>query len=170
MQQKNLNRNGLFKTVLLTGLLVGTLDLASAYISVGASSGKFPATMLNYIAGGALGRDAALAGGTPAAFLGLFFHYFIACAYTTFFFVVFPYLRFLWYNKYLVGMLYAVFVNVTMGQVILRLSRLPVGPFNLGKAVPDWMILGVIFGIPIAYNAYKYYGANAAAAVAGGGR
>ena len=66
-------------------------------------------------------------------------------------------------------MLYAVFVNVTMGQVILRLSRLPVGPFNLGRAVPDWMILGIVFGIPIAYNAYKYYGASAAA-VGDGGR
>ena len=170
MQQKNLNRNGLFKTVLLTGLLVGTLDLANAYIAVGASSGKFPGTMLNYIAGGALGRDEGLAGGTPAAFLGLFFHYFIAMAYTVFFFLVFPYWRFLSYNKYLVGMLYAVFVNVTMGQVVLRLSRLPVGPFNLGRAVPDWMILGLVFGIPTAFSAYRYYGVGATAVPGGDAR
>ena len=167
MQQKN--SNSLFKTMLLTGLFAGTLDIASAYISVTVKSGKFPAMMFNYLAGGALGLDAAMKGGQPAAFLGLFFHYFIAMAYTVFFFLIFPYLKFLRYNKYLVGMLYAVFVNVTMGQIILRLSRLPVGPFSLGNTFPDWLIFGVIFGVPIAYNAYKYYGVESTA-VADGGR
>lgn len=162
--------NRLFKTVVLTGSFVGTMDLANAYIAVGARTGKFPAEMLNYIAGGALGLDTALHGGTPAAFLGLFFHYFIAFAYTLFFFLVFPYVTFLRFDKYLVGMLYAVFVNVTMGQIVLRLSRLPVGPFNLPHAVPDWMILGIVFGIPIAYNAYKHYGVSSTAAAAGDGR
>jgi hypothetical protein len=167
MQQKN----GLFKTVLLTGLLAGTLDITSAYISVTVKTGKFPSLMFNYVAGGALGLDRALHGGTAAAFLGLFFHYFIAMAWTVFFFVLLPRLKFLWYNKYLVGMLYAVFVNMVMGQVILRLTPLPVGPFNLGNVFTDWLIFGVIFGIPIVYSAYRYYGADAnAAVVADGGR
>lgn len=167
MQQKNLNKDGLFKTVLLTGLLAGTLDITSAYISVTVKSGKFPALMFNYIAGGALGLDTALKGGNAAAFLGLFFHYFIAMAFTVFFFLIFPRLKFLWYNKYLVGMLYAVFVDLIIGQVILRMSRLPVGPFNLGTTFTNWLSFGVVFGIPIAYNAYKYYGVTA---VEDGGR
>jgi hypothetical protein len=171
MQQKNLNRNGLFKTVLLTGLLAGTLDITSAYITVTIKSGKFPATMFNYIAGGVLGLDTAMHGGNAAAFLGLFFHYFIAMSWTVFFFLVFPRLRFLWYNRYLVGMLYAVFVNLVMGQVILRLTPLPRGPFSLGNVFTDWLVFGVIFGIPIAYSAYRYYGVDtSAAAVAAGDR
>lgn len=170
MQQKILNRNGLFKTVLLTGLLAGTLDITSAYISVTVKSGKFPAMMFNYIAGGALGLDTAMHGGNAAAFLGLFFHYFIAMAWTAFFFVLFPRLRFLWYNRYLVGMLYAVFVNMVMGQVILRLTPLPRGPFSLGATFTDWLVFGVIFGIPIVYSAYRYYGVGASAAVGDGGR
>lgn len=161
--------NRLFKTVLLTGLLAGTLDIASAYISVTVKSGKFPTGMFNYIAGGALGLDTAMHGGQAAAFLGLFFHYFIAMAFTAFFFLIFPYVRFLAFNKYLIGMLYAVFVNVTMGQVILRLSRLPVGPFSLGNIFPDWLIFGVVFGIPIVFSAYKYYGVPSTA-VADAGR
>ena len=36
MQQKN----GLFKTVLLTGLLAGSLDISFAYINVTVTSGK----------------------------------------------------------------------------------------------------------------------------------
>ena len=147
-----------FKTVLLTGLFVGTTDILSAFITAYIGSGKFPGKMFNYIAGGGLGIPAAIKGGTAAAFLGLFFHYFIAFSFTLFFFLVFPKLKFLAFNKYLVGMLYAVFVNQVMGQVILRLTPFPRGPFSLADEYIGWMTFGVVFGIPIAYNTYKYYG------------
>lgn len=150
--------NRFFKTVLLTGLFVGTTDLVSAYISVTIQSGNFPKKMLYYIAGGALGLKTSMQGGNGIASLGLFFHYFIAFSFTLFFFWIFPRIRILSFNKYLVGMLYAVFVNVVMGQVILPLSRLPSGPFSLSDSIIGWITLGVVFGIPIAYNAYKYYG------------
>ncbi len=147
-----------FKTILLTGLFVGTTDLISAYVTSFARTGKYSEKMLYFIAGGALGLENSLKGGNGIALLGLFFHYFIAFAYTLFFFLVFPRLKFLSYNKYLVGMLYAVFVNLTMGQIVLRLSRLPVGPLVIANTIIEWLVLGVLFGIPIAYNTYKYYG------------
>jgi hypothetical protein len=148
-----------FKTVLLTGLFVGTTDIISAFISIEMKNGKFPEQMFNYIAGGALGLPAALNGGTPAAFLGLFFHYFIALSFTLFFFLIFPKLKFLTFNKYLVGMLYAVFVSQAMA-LILKLTPLPSGRFGLAGVFIGWITLGIVFGIPIAYNAYKYYGVD----------
>ncbi len=148
--------NKFFKTVLLTGLFVGTTDIISAFINVYIKTGKFPEKMFNYIAGGALGLPAALNGGTAAAFLGLFSHYFIAFSFTLFFFLVFPKLKFLAFNKYLIGMLYAVFVSQAMA-LILKLTALPSGPFNLAGVFVGWIELGVIFGIPIVYNTYKYY-------------
>jgi hypothetical protein len=150
--------NKFFKTVLLTGLFVGTTDIVSAFITVWARNGKFAEKMFHYIAGGALGLETSMKGGVGVAFLGLFFHYFIAFAFTLFFFVVFPRLKFLFFNKYLVGMLYAVFVNVVMSQLILPLTPLPAQHFNLEHTYIEWVILGVLFGIPIVYNAYKYYG------------
>src|ERR1700730_6927722 len=150
--------NKFFKTVLLTGLFVGTTDLVSAYVNLTIRSGNFPKKMLYYIAGGALGLKSSLQGGNWVAFLGLFFHYFIAFSFTLFFFWIFPKIKVLSFDKYLVGMLYAVFVNVVMGQVVLPLSRLPTGPFCLSDSVIDWIVLGVLFGIPIAYNAYRHYG------------
>jgi len=151
--------NRFFKTVLLTGLFVGTTDLMYACISVTVRTGKFPGKMLYYIAGGALGLQSSMQGGNRVALLGLFFHYFIAFAFTLLFFFLLPRVKFLSFDKYLVGMLYAIFVNLVMGQLILRLSRLPVGPFDLADtAVPGWIIFGIVFGIPIAYKAYKYYG------------
>jgi hypothetical protein len=139
---------------------VGTTDLISAYITLTIRSGNFPSKMLYYIAAGALGIKTSLQGGNWAAFLGLFFHYFIAFAFTLFFFWIFPRIKVLAFDKYLVGMLYAVFVNVLMGQVIIPFSRLPSSPFSLSDSIIDWIVLGVLFGIPIAYNAYKYYGVD----------
>jgi hypothetical protein len=153
--------NRFFKTVFLTGLFVGTTDLISAYISLTIKSGNFPRKMLYYIAGAAIGLKTALQGGNGIALLGLFFHYFIAFAFTLFFFWIFPRIKILSFNKYLIGMLYAVFVDLVMGQVVLPLSRLPSGPFNLSDSVIDWIILGVLFGIPITYSAYKYYRVDA---------
>jgi hypothetical protein len=150
--------NKFFKTVLLTGLFVGTTDLMYAFTTLFIQSGKFTEKMFNYIAGGALGLETSMKGGTGIAFLGLFFHYFIAFAFTLFFFWIFPRLKFLSFNKYLVGMLYAVFVNLAVEQVILRLTPLPPGSFSLTEAYVNWVIFGIVFGIPIVYNAYKYYG------------
>jgi hypothetical protein len=150
--------NRFLKAVLLTGLFVGTTDLVSAYITQWIKTGKFAEKMLNYIAGGALGLENSIPGGNWVALLGLFFHYFISFSFTLLFFLLLPRVKFLAFNKYLVGMLYAVFVNVVMGQVILPLSRLPTGPFSVANSVVGWIVLGVLFGVPIAYNAYKYYG------------
>ena len=147
-----------FKAVLLTGLFVGVADLLSAYISQWIKTGAYAAKMLNYIAGGALGLETSMSGGNWVQFLGLFFHFFICFAFTLLFFLVFPKLKFLSYNKYLVGMLYGVFIAVMVNQVILKFTPLPTQPFTVSGQIIAWFILGVLVGIPIAYNAYKYYG------------
>lgn len=151
-------RPGLFKTILLTGLLVGTLDLTAAYISQWIKTGAYSAGMLKYIAGGALGLETSMKGGNWVAFLGLFFHYFIAMSFTVLFFLVFPRLKFLWYDKYLVGVLYAVFVALVVNQLILPLTPLPTKPFDLSMAVQGWFVLALALGIPIVYRAYRFYG------------
>ena len=149
--------NRFFKTVLLTGLFVGTTDLISAYVTVFIRNGKFPEGMLNYIAGGALGLSVSMKGGNAAAFLGLLIHYFIAFSFTLFFFWIFPKWKGFGFNKYLVGMLYAVFVNLTMGFLVLPLTPLGSGAFILSRALVDWYVFGVVFGIPVVYRTYKYY-------------
>lgn len=147
-----------FKTVVLTGLFVGTTDLIAAYVTQYVKTGQFADKMLHYIAGGALGLETSMRGGNGVAFLGLLFHYFIAFAFTLFFFLIFPKLKFLSYNKYLVGMLYAVFVAETMRWTILLFTPLPAGSFDLSNALIGWYTLGVVLGIPVVYNTYKYYG------------
>jgi hypothetical protein len=153
-------KKGFFKAVFLTGLFVGTTDLIAAYISQWIKTGKYADKMLNYIAGGGLGLERSMNGGSGVQFLGLFFHYFIAFSFTLLFFLVFPRLKLLWYNKYMVGMLYGVFVSLIVGQVILRFTALPVNAFSLSGSIVGWLVLGAVLGIPIAYNTYRYFGVD----------
>jgi hypothetical protein len=148
--------NRFFKAVLLTGLFVATTDMVSAFITQFIKTGKYADAMMYYIAGVGIGIKNAFPGNEWVALLGLFFHYFIAMSFTLFFFLIFPRVKFLHYNKYLIGMLYAVFVNLVVNQVILPLFQ-PRWPFTIARSYIDWVVFGIIFGIPIVYNTYKYY-------------
>jgi hypothetical protein len=145
------------KTFLLTGLFVGVTDIIAAHVSVWIQSGSFPTRILQYIAGGALGLETSMKGGAGMALLGLFFHFFIATWWTFLFFVIFPRLRFLHFNKYVVGFLYGIFVGAMMTFVVLPMSALPDSPFVFSKAIVGWAILGTVLGIPIAISAYRFY-------------
>ncbi len=150
-------KKNLFKTILLTGLFVGTTDILSSFLVLYIITGKFAAQMFQYIAAGLIGIPNGMAWGTGAALIGLFIHYFIAMAFTVLFFLAFPKIKMLSYNKYLVGMLYAFFVNLVMTYLVLPLTTLPPDKFNLSKVFINWIIFGCVFGIPIAWNAYKFY-------------
>jgi hypothetical protein len=151
--------NRFFKAALLTGLFAGTTDILYAFTNSYIKSGNFAEKLFHYLAGGALGLERSMSGGTGVAFLGLFFHYFIAISFTFFFFWIFPRLKFLSWNKYLVGMLYGVFVNLAMRLIVYLFTPLPPpAKFLLERQFIDWVIFGIVFGIPIAYNTYKFYG------------
>lgn len=147
------------KAIVLTGLFVGTTDILSAIISQYIINGAFPDKMFNYMAGGLIGLERAMSGGNWAALLGIFNHYVICQIFTLFFFLIFPRLKFLHYNRYLIGMLYGVFVSSTMRFIVLPLTPLPAsGPYILMDAFMGWLTLGVVLGIPIVYNTYRFYG------------
>lgn len=146
-----------FKTVLLTGLLAGTLDITAAYIDQYIKTGHFADKMLYYIAGGALGLETSMKGGFWIGALGLFFHYFIAFSFTLLFFLLYPRLKFRSINKYLLALLYGPFVGACMTFIILPLTQLPPGHFNIKKAWIGWLILSVVLGLPNAIIASRYY-------------
>jgi hypothetical protein len=147
----------LFNTVLFTGLFVGTTDLIAAYTTQYIKTGKFADKMLQYIAGGALGLETSMQGGFWIGALGLLFHYFIAFSFTLLFFMAYPKIKILSYNKYLVGFLYGPFVASAMNFIILPLTPLPSSEFNFQQALIGWSVLGIVLGIPIAMSAHTFY-------------
>lgn len=154
-ETKNDTNGRLPLTILLAGLLVGTLDILAASIQT-LIYGRNPLDMLKFVASGVFGNEA-LTGGLAFSFYGLFFHYCIAMGWTILFFLVFPKLDFLSKNRVLTGLGYGLFVWVCMSQIVLPLSNTPSFPFRLSGAIIAVMILMAAIGLPLSFIASKYY-------------
>ena len=146
----------LFITILVTGLLVGTLDAGAAVIQFIIPTMRNPVRIFEYIASGVFGMKA-FSGGAVMAVMGLSFHYFIATAWTSLFFTVYPRIPWLAKNKVAGGLLYGVFIWLMMNLVILPLSNVPQFPIRVTGAAIGVLILMLVVGLPISLRANKYY-------------
>jgi len=147
------------QTILLSGLLVGTLDILAAFIDVYIATGKNPVGVLNYIARGVFGKTDFTATDT-AALLGLLFHYIIAFAFTFFFFWVYSRVEWMRKNWVLTGILYGIFVWAIMNLIVVRLSNIPTAPLSAMKpmkALKAALILICMMGLPLAFIAHKRF-------------
>ena len=150
------------RIILLSGLLVGTLDIASAFVDVYISTGKNPLIVLPFIASGLLGKPA-LEGGAGIMLLGLLLHYIIAFTFTIFFFRIYPQLKLSSVNWILGGIGYGIFIWLIMNLIVVQLSGAPHGPISAMKAVKilkSSLILICMIGLPLSYIAHKYVGAT----------
>jgi hypothetical protein len=66
------------RAILYGGLTAGMLDLIDAFVFFGVRNGVTPVAVLHSIAAGFVGREAARAGGTSTAMLGLASHFLVA--------------------------------------------------------------------------------------------
>ena len=111
---------------------------------------------MQYIASGVFGKEA-FSGGTATVIAGLIFHYIIAISFTTFYFIIFPYVLFLGKQKWASGVLYGVFVWSVMNLVIIPLSNTSKSPLTWNGVSLNMAILIVCIGLPISLLANKYY-------------
>jgi len=150
--------NRFWKSVLLTTLVAGTLDIISAHVDQTIRTGAFPGKMFYAIAGGAIGMETAFSSGPVIILLGVFIHYLISFLFTFFFYLVYPMLKKVSPNKYLNGLLYAIFVQATMTFLVLPLTALPNRPFVFNmNVVLGIFILTAVFGLPISLMTERYY-------------
>lgn len=151
-------KSNLLKTILFSGLLVGTFDITAATIQV-LLYGRDPINMYKFIASGVFGQ-ASLTGGSSYAVLGFVFHYCIAYTWTTFFFLMYPKLKFLSKNKIITGIGYGLFVWLIMNRIVLPLSNTPSFPFRLTSALIGASILIIAIGLPLSFIAKRFYGSR----------
>ena len=144
------------KTILVTGLLAGTLDALAAIIHYTINGGKLPSRIFQYIASGAVGEQA-FTGGTGMVILGIIFHYTIAFAFTLFFFLIYPRINLLSKNKILTAIAYGIFVWLVMNLIVVPMSNIPASPFNLKQAVIGAVILMLAIGLPVSIIIGRYY-------------
>jgi hypothetical protein len=154
----NQSRSGLLKVILLSGLLVGTLDMTAACINAHLSFGLSPDRVFKYIASGILGKSA-FSGGIGVAALGVAMHYAVAYSWTTLFFMVYPKTNLIRQNKYLTGTFYGMLIWTVMNLLVVPLTKVPKpkNGFNVTQAYINAGILIVMIGIPLSLIAYKYH-------------
>jgi hypothetical protein len=143
-------------TLLITALIAGTLDMLGAIANYMINGGKNPTVIFQYIASAVFGKTA-YDGSISMMAAGLLFHYIIAFIFTLFFFFLFPKLKLLSANSFLIAIPYGIFVWAVMNLIVLRLTRLAPVPFDLQKAAIAALILILCIGLPVVIGAKKYY-------------
>lgn len=151
-----ISKQNLSVVIFLSGLLVGTLDIAAALIQYYAQTGKDPLNVLRFIASGVFGVEA-FAGGVPMAGWGLFFHFIIAYSFTGFFILIYPQWRFLSKNPWLTGLCYGIFIWFVMNMFVLPMSNVPQSAFNLQKALIAAAVLVAAIGWPLSFIAKRHF-------------
>ena len=141
--------------VIVAWLLAGTLDITTAVLYYLGPSSARAASMLRGIASGILGARA-FDGGAATALLGLALHYLIALIWTVVFVVVFRSLGALRRHRVLTGIAYGIIVWLVMNLLVLPLSNVSRGPFELRGAVIAAIILILCIGLPISLVIGRY--------------
>ena len=151
------NKKSETKTILLIGIIAGTLDILAAFI-VYAQILKLttPIQMLSNIARTAVSKTL-IENEKILALIGLLFHYIIAYCFATLYFLIYPRIKFLRKSSIVSGLLYGIFVWVIMNLIVLPLTGSKFGPFPLIPLLRTIIILIVCIGLPIAILTAQYY-------------
>lgn len=145
-----------FKTIAWIGLLVGTLDICSAFLQAYIAKGVMPVVVLRFVASGFFGKQA-FTGGPMMPVYGLLFHYFIAYSFTAFFFFMYPKMKRMSKNVLATAIAYGIFMQVITNFIILPLSKIPSITFHLDKQLIATGILIIAIGLPLSYIAKRFY-------------
>ena len=148
------------RAILYGGLTAGTLDLVDAFVFFGLRSGAKPVPILHSIAAGLIGRDAARAGGTPTAILGLLTHFLVAFCIVAVYVLAsraMPSLRKQWV---LHGIAFGFVAYLVMTWFVVPMSNAGSGSISFALPVMPIMINGILIhalavGLPAAFFASR---------------
>jgi hypothetical protein len=144
------------RAILLGGLTIGVLDILDAFVFVGLRSGAQPMRILQSIAGGLIGRPAALAGGWSTAMLGLGLHFFIATTIAAVYVLACRLVPKLARHPLVFGPIYGIVAYLVMNLVVLPLSASPPAAFPSGAPLINGLLIHMFgVGLPAAYFASK---------------
>ena len=146
------------RTIAITGLIVGAMDITSAFI-IAISRGSTITRLLQFVASGLIGQQA-FQGGMATAALGLGLHFVIAFSLVGVFYAASRRLAFLRRQAVLSGIVYGLIVYGFMNLVVLRLSAAKPRHSLTGDLIQIGIHMFVI-GLPTALLVRRFSGANA---------
>jgi hypothetical protein len=151
-------RSQAFPAIGWAGLVAGVLDVSSAFL-LSYPKGVGPIRVLQGVAAGLVGREAAINGGLATAGLGLAIHFFIAFVVATVFYGASRKLVFLTRHAVISGLLYGVVVYGFMYWIVMPLAY-PVVHRSLSRDVTAVCVHMFLIGLPIALIARRYSSAQ----------
>ena len=143
-----MKNSGAFRTILTAGLIVGVLDISSAFI-LAYPKGVGPIGVLQGVAAGLVGREAAITGGPATAGLGLAIHLFIAFVVSSVFYIASRKLIFLRQHAVISGLLYGVVIYCFMYWIVMPLAYPIVHP-SISRDVTAVCVHMLLIGLPIS--------------------
>jgi hypothetical protein len=137
-------------------LLVGTLDIATAFADYYIQTGKGPDGVLRYIAGSLFGPSA-FTGGSEMIVYGLLLHYLIALIFTIIFYLIYPKIPLMAQHPVAAAVLYGIFIWLVMTFIVVPSTKIKTGPFDWLRAVKAIIILVLMIGVPLSLLARKRF-------------
>src|SRR5712675_536774 len=129
-----MNKKNGMKTIVVAGLLSGTLDALAAIVQY-----KFN-------------------GGAVMICVGVLLHYFIAFTFTVLFFFIYPKINILAKNKIITGLIYGIIIWIIMNFIVVPVSNTtPKFAFNIRGALVGALILMFAVGLPISLIVGNYH-------------
>lgn len=141
-----------FDTIFLGGMAIGVLDFLDASLFFTSYFDIPFARVWQGVAAGLLGPEAARAGGSSTAFLGIALHFVVAFAIATVYFTATRYTSFLTRHPVIAGLLYGVIANFVMQNVVIPLSVIGwrSTPFDLWVFLNSVIGHALLVGLPVA--------------------
>jgi len=137
-----------FPAIAWATLIAGVLDISSAFL-LSYPKGVGPIRVLQGVAAGLVGREAAINGGVATAGLGLAIHFFIAFVVSSVFYVASRKLVFLTRRAVISGLLYGVAIYGFMYWIVMPLAYPIVHP-SISRDVTAVCVHMLLIGLPIA--------------------
>jgi hypothetical protein len=139
-----------FETIVLGGTAIGFFDILEPILFFWAVVGASPMRVLQGVAAGLIGRDAAVAGGWKTALLGLVLHFFIATVVAAVYYIASLKLPTLVRHPILWGIAYGVAVYLVMNVIVLPLSAAPRMAYSPPMVIHGLIVHALFVGLPVA--------------------
>ncbi len=149
--ERPIKRSAILKSVVLSGLVAGAIDLSYAILANGAK-GVPPVRVLQSVASGLLGR-ASMQGGAPTAFLGAMLHFLMTIFMAAIFVLVVVNAPVLRRHIWLAGALYGALIYFGMRWLVVPFSNFP-GDLRHFNAV-EFLVHVIGVGLVIAFAAHR---------------
>jgi uncharacterized membrane protein YagU involved in acid resistance len=156
MEQNKRGGANAIRTILIAGIIAGTLDSAAASVVFYFKLSLSPAQVMQYIASALYGADA-FSGGAAMVIIGTLLHLVISFVIAATYFYLYQVISQLRKWPVISGLLLGVAVWLFMNLVIIPFSKIQPSPFELSAVIISVAWHMVLVGLPISLITKRHF-------------